>query len=265
MVVYGRIRDDGQPLSPDNAGVFVVKPDGTEKRVLGQGTRPSLSRDGTLVTYGWSDGLHVVDLASGMNSLLPGTSGGDYGPRWSPDGSKIAFVRTDDLNLYLINADGSGLRQLTAGREHELLLGWLPDGTGLAYAVPVSDGMQLLFLDLPTGLGRTGFTIDSKAADAAISPDGSFIAFTARVQGTMAYGLYLSRLDGTEARLIAQLDNWSISDPVWSPDGSWLAVSMTDSQEVDAPTIPAVMDLATCQAIPLAGIEGYVQGWSSTG
>src|SRR5438067_13312023 len=55
----------------------------------------------------------VVMNADGTDqiNLISGTS-----PSWSPDGSKIAFEKGssyDDTNIYVINADGSNLKQLT--------------------------------------------------------------------------------------------------------------------------------------------------------
>jgi len=120
---------------------------------------------------------------------------------------QIAFGRIDDLNLYLVNADGSGLDRVTAGPEYELLIGWLPKGQTLGYVFPRAEGLQLRFLDLMTGVQRDGFVIDAKGANATISPDGQMMAFIERVPGGMEYSLYLSRLDGSDRRLITQPEN----------------------------------------------------------
>jgi len=262
LIAYGRIQDDGQRLSPTNAGIFVVNLEDGSRQVLGPGTWPSLSPDGARAAYGWSDGLHIVDLDTGENRLLPGTTDFDYNPRWSPDGLQLAFVRIDDLNLYLVNADGSSMQRVTVGPEYEQLIGWLPEGQTLAYVFPGPEGLQLRFMDLTTGVQRDGFVIDAKGANATISPDGQMIAFIERVPGGMEYGLYVSRLDGSERSLIAQPEHWGISDPVWSPDGVWLIVGVSDANLLKPEVTPALINLDTCEVIPLEGIEGYVQGWS---
>lgn len=262
LIAYGRIQDGGQPLSPANAGVFVVNLEDGSRQVLGPGTWPSLSPNGAQAAYSWSDGLHIVDLDSGENQLLPGTTDYDYNPRWSPDGLQIAFMRIDDRNLYLVNADGSSMQRVTAGPEYELLVGWLPEGQTLAYVFPGPEGLQLRFLDLTTGVQHDGFVIDAKGANAAISPDGQMMAFIERVPGGMEYSLYLSRLDGSDRRLITQPENWGISNPVWSPDGAWLIVSVSYANLLKPEVTPALINLDTCEVIPLEGIEGYVQGWS---
>ena len=59
-----------------------------------------------------------------------------YWPRWSPDGQRIAFSsrRTGDYELFIMNRDGSGVRQLTqsAGGHYSP---WSPDGRMIAYSI----------------------------------------------------------------------------------------------------------------------------------
>jgi Tol biopolymer transport system component len=50
-------------------------------------------------------------------------------------------------------------------------------------------------------------------------------------------------------------------DPVWSPDGSWLAFGVVNTDEFIQKTIPALLNLQSCQVVPLVGIEGTLQGW----
>ena len=262
LIAYGRIIDDGEPLSPDNAGVFVFDLASGQRQVLGPGTWPSLSRDGSHATYGWTDGLHVVTLANEENQIVPGTTSNDYSPRWSPDGSQLAFVRIDDLNLYLVNPDGCGLRRLTDSPDYELLLDWSADGSRLYYAVPGPDGLSLRSLELAPGAVRDEFVMDAKDLSAAFSPDGRHIAFVGRLPSAMGYGLYLAQAKGSDRRLIAQLDQWGLSDPVWSPDGRWLLVNIVNNDVPDFETTPALINAETCQAIPLQGIEATVQDWA---
>lgn len=111
------------------------------------------SPDGTRIVYGERGGsIYSIDVASGDHSLLaklPGDLDSIDGIDWSPDGAHIAIVA--DLaearrRLYVMNADGSGLRLVhdnvqpggwgvwIAGRSGQALVTWSPDGTQLAYA-----------------------------------------------------------------------------------------------------------------------------------
>lgn len=234
-----------------------------QQQVVGTGNWPDLSADGRLAAYSGTDsGLHVVDLATGEDRTVPGTTINDYNPRWSPDGAWLAFRRIDDLNLYRVHPDGSGLERVTQGPEYELLVDWTSDGSGHYFGVPGAEGLTLRLLDLATGTARDLFTIDAKEAFAAISPDEGQIAYVARVPGSMGYALYLSPLDGAAPRLLVQADPWSVTLPLWSPDGKWLLVTLASSSSAQAEMMPALLAPETCQAVPVGGITGYVWDWA---
>lgn len=65
--------------------------------------------------------------------LTPGHKGS---LAWSPDGRKLAFVRDRDANseVYLMNANGSGQRNLTRNPAHDADPAWSPDGQKIAFA-----------------------------------------------------------------------------------------------------------------------------------
>jgi dipeptidyl aminopeptidase/acylaminoacyl peptidase len=66
---------------------------------------------------------------------------GDFGPSWRPDGRKIAFmsdrVTADnpegDFEIFVMNADGSGVLQLTVNTLDDELPSWSPDGRKLVF------------------------------------------------------------------------------------------------------------------------------------
>jgi Tol biopolymer transport system component len=60
--------------------------------------------------------IFLIDIKSGeQHPLLPDSSTGNLDPAWSPDGTQIAFVsnRSGTAEVWVVNADGSNLRQLT--------------------------------------------------------------------------------------------------------------------------------------------------------
>ncbi|OGO15788.1 MAG: hypothetical protein A2Z14_00550 [Chloroflexi bacterium RBG_16_48_8] len=69
-------------------------------------------------------------------------------------------------------------------------------------------------------------------------------------------------MDGSDRHLIAQLDQWGIGSPVWSPGGKWLLASIFNNNLPNPTPIPALIDPKTCEVIALAGIDGYVHGWA---
>jgi Tol biopolymer transport system component len=93
----------------------------------------SWSPNGTQMVFPFIDqgrtGLAMVDLSSGRVTDLTG-SGGTY-PQWSPDGSRIAFIR--DGNVYIIRPDGSEEKKISHDGTADSL-SWNPAGTRLAYS-----------------------------------------------------------------------------------------------------------------------------------
>jgi hypothetical protein len=79
----------------------------------------------------------------------------------------------------------------------------------------------------------------------------------------MDYRLHLGMADGTGMRLIALLEGWSLSSPLWSPDGDWLMLTVTGYDGGDATLTPVLLSPVTCEVFPLAGIDGYVFDWAA--
>jgi Tol biopolymer transport system component len=141
-------------------------------------------------------------------------------PAWSPDGARIAFAsrRGGAFHLYVMNADGSGLRRLTATAKEDHHPAWSPDGQqivfereGALFAVPVAGGTARR---IGGGLGS--------AQDPAWSPAGAKIAYDYRMPGSTAREVYVMQADGTGAHRLTKLGATSAL-PAWSPDGRRIA------------------------------------------
>ncbi len=139
------------------------------------------------------------------------TNADDIDPTWSPDGSKIAFAssRNGARQLFVINADGSKLRQLThldnmGGRST-----WSPDGTKIAFYRGPAGDRNIYIIDL-NGSGVVQLTNGGDDLGPSWSPDGNWIAFTSYRDGNNE--IYIIHPDGTG---LTRLTNNSTSD--WQP------------------------------------------------
>ena len=94
--------------------------------------------------------IQVMDVATGVVTTLFDASATSYdsAPAWSPDGRQIAFESDadGDREIYVMNADGSNVRQITHNTLWDEGPAWSPDGTKFAF----SSGADDLHLDVWT-------------------------------------------------------------------------------------------------------------------
>jgi TolB protein len=87
-------------------------------------------------------GIFTVDPDTGQPTEVFNTSFFDSAPAWSPDGTRIAFESDgdpvganpeNDREIFVMNADGTAVNQLTRNTIHDEGPAWAPDGAQIAY------------------------------------------------------------------------------------------------------------------------------------
>lgn len=131
---------------------------------------PDLSPDGAFLVYGINGGsMQLVELATGTSRVLP-SSGNS--PRFSPDGTQIAFESGDQIHLLTLADDT--LEQVVETNTYLASVDWFADG--LRLVVSSDQGIELIDLTT-TPAGRTVIDDAFAAHYVDLSPDETTIAY----------------------------------------------------------------------------------------
>jgi Tol biopolymer transport system component len=238
----------------DFCGVFTVRPDGSHVRPLtrtcpageeppacSDNWYPAVSPDVRQVAFVHAFGrivddqidhvgIYRVSIGGGRMhrvTLPPTRAAEDNEPQWSPDGRRLIFTRhtieadpADERQaIFVVNADGSGLRRVTPW---ELHAGdgpdWSPDGSRILFRSPENDDFlhSQLYTIRPDGSGLRQITHvpdGTKLYSSSFSPDGRFITFAQQGLGGLP-DIYRMNADGTGVTPVAQTAAYD-SGPDW--------------------------------------------------
>lgn len=244
-------------------------------RVVSLGS-PQLSPDGRRVLVGvrtadrehdrWTRRIDVVEVETGETHTILMRDEGASSPRWSPDGSHIAYLASG--GVWIADASGENARRVTDAAHDVVQFAWRPDGTGLAFVAidgvaPATGDRQYLdayevgndaalakgprrparlwvqTLDgvSPRPLGARTGSVTSGDAESTVSwsPDGTTIAYVWAPTNVAndAVGARIRIVDvatGHDRMLAGPAAHER--DPFFSPDGTELAYAYSagDSQ-----------------------------------
>lgn len=145
-------------------------------------------------------------------------------PSWSPDGVRIAFTSDRDgaYNLYVMDADGENVRQLTHEAAPNVV--YFPNWSG--------DGERIIFglagceppLMCEIGTNGKDYRILGEGRDPHIAPDGRLLAFTKFLQ--TGYAVFMMDLASGRVTQVTQHENpMGAVTPTFSPDSKWVLFS----------------------------------------
>ncbi|UCG58382.1 MAG: PD40 domain-containing protein, partial [Phycisphaerales bacterium] len=180
-------------------------------------------------------------------------------PQISPDGKSVVFVvRQTDLeadrgrtDLWLIGADGTGLRRLTSHPENDSNPRWAPDGKRIWFVSDRSDTSQLWCIPVDGGEAEQVTHEPIDVANLIVSPNGNYVAFTMEVFPDCNAAATKVRLDEIEQRkasgrvyeriFVRHWDTWKDgrrSHLFVMPSSEGEPVDVMRSMDADTPSAP---------------------------
>lgn len=175
------------------------------------------------------DLYRVKSDGSELENLTNTPERSEWDPKWSPDGTKIAFAShiIGDYGIYIIDSDGSNMTRLTENLVWGSLLNWSYDSTKIVFDSLLEGQYEIYTLNAGDGSQMRNLSIHpSRDQFPYWSPDGTQVVFWSERDGNGE--VYVVNIDGTE---LTNLTNNDHSDVIsyhatpWSPDGTVLLFS----------------------------------------
>jgi tricorn protease len=181
----------------------------------------------THIAFVYAGDIWLVEKNGGTAHRLSSPPGEEFFPRFSPDGSRLAFNANYDGNsdVYVVPSMGGAPARITHHPDTDMLSDWTPDGSGLLFSSRRASGIRRIsqFYIAPADGGFSDMLPVPYGDVGALSPDGTAIAYTTRdrgfrtwkrFRGGTAPDIWLLNLDSLEAQNLTD-DAANDSRPMW--------------------------------------------------
>ena len=214
-------------------------------------TVQSVSLDGRYAIVGDAADLVILDLRTGnRRRVRQGNARTREAPEgesaWSRDGKQVAFnweyrepsYRTE-LRLVAFNGSGDRLLYRKDEIDHIDVVDWTPDGKSILVGLEhvSTNAEDIAFISATDGSVRVLKTMDTGLDNLALSPDGSWIAYSAPRRINEPRDVFVIAADGTREAQIVQnpADDLVLA---WAPDGRSVLFSSNRSGSTEVWSVP---------------------------
>lgn len=219
--------------------IWIMNADGSNQELLiadalGGGLGwPYWSPDGTKIVYSeyhndYRSDIVIFNINNNEKNAVVMDFGPNHHPRWSPDGSKILFNHEVDhsngyWNLFVVNVDGTDLKQITYGSYHHAYPDWSPDGSKIVVQRYLADEPDIFLMDAD---GSNEVKLLDNGAQPKFFPDGKRILFW------RSNNLYSVNIDGTNVVQLTDCpSDMRIGESTVSPNGKEIAFQARNISE----------------------------------
>ena len=188
------------------------------------------------------------DLSTGARRTFARYGGSNMSPSVSPDGNRVAMILSKDgwTDLYVCNADGTGLKRLTTSPQDESSPCWSHDGKWICFAAKEKEHRALCKISAAGGkmqqISTGGLSLPSEPD---WSPDNKWIAFTVQHSGDFQICVVPAE-GGTATQLVEG------EDPSWAPNSRTLAYARREGGRYTL----GLLDVPTNQHKDISRIAG---------
>jgi len=222
-------------------GVLAVRPDGSQRHRLtthaADPAYPTFSPDGREIALATNNGLAIMNADGSHRHAIPNTDFGRPGaapsefPSFSPDGSKIVFDDRFGQIIFIVNADGSNLRQLTNHQGDAPV--FTPDGKRIVFNDDTLSEVASVGVDGKGEHRVPGTVRSSDVCPCSFSPGGGRIVF-AHGSGSMSEAIFMVNANGAHRHQVSHPPSDRIDvAPAFSPDGKLIVFNRTGFGEGD--------------------------------
>jgi Tol biopolymer transport system component len=242
--------------------------------LLSAGSRPDLppplgAAGNGLFAFDTGNGIALTDPSTRRVRMIPGTTAADHGPRWSTDGTMLAFlhlangietiglVRSDGGELGLI--PGTDVLNQQQAFNDPTEIGWSSDSSLLGYVSATDQRWHVVTM--------------SDRTDRAVSPAGVVVdsldwrpgasEIVARVLGSSGGSLSVIGLDGTVRDVGPQAHHaLELQAPTWSSDGTRIAYPLEAADGIHYQLHVVSVDGLHDRAVTSADVSALSPVWS---